>query len=70
MTIGLIASTPTTPLLIGGLLSPLQVILMLVFLCSSGFIFTVIKDQLPLTRAIGVSGGLYAFCVAMTFIMV
>lgn len=69
MTAGLLASTSITPLLIGGLLSPLQVILMLVFLCSTGFIFTVIKDQLPLTRALGVSGGLYAFCVVMTFFL-
>lgn len=57
------------PLLLGGLISPLQALMMGLFLGSAGFIFSVIKDQVEPFKAIGVAGGLYIFSVALTLIL-
>lgn len=72
MIAGLLAPSMMTtpvPLLIGGMLSPLQVLLMTLFLLSSGFIFTVVKKEMSITSALGVSGGLWLISATMTFLM-
>lgn len=71
MIAGLLAPSMMTtpvPLFLGGMLSPLQVLLMVLFLLSSGFIFTVVREELSLTGALGVAGGLWAFCVLMVIL--
>lgn len=57
------------PLLLGVAISPLQIGLMVLFLLSSGFIFTVIQDEMSFTSAFGVAGGLWLFSSVMTFLM-
>ena len=61
--------TTPVPLFLGGLLSPLQILLMVLFLCSSGFIFTVVKKEMSITGALGVAGGLWLISSTMTFLM-
>lgn len=61
-------ATPV-PLLIGGLFSSLQVLLMALFLVSSGFIFSVVKKEMSITGALGVAGGLWLISSTMTFLM-
>ncbi|KZX46325.1 hypothetical protein [Haloarcula sp. K1] len=57
------------PLFLGGLLSPLQIFLMVLFLFSSGMIFTVVRKELSTTGAIGIAGGLWFVSFTMTFLM-
>lgn len=61
--------TTPVPLFLGGLLSPLQILLMVLFLFSSGFIFTVVKKEMSATGALGVAGGLWLISATMTFFM-
>jgi len=61
-------ATPVS-VLIGGLFSSLQVLLMALFLVSSGFIFTVAKKEMSITGALGVASGLWLISATMTFLM-
>lgn len=64
-----LASTALTPLILGGIISPLQLGLMVLFLFTSTGIFVVVRDELEFTKALGVAGGVYLFTVIWTYLL-
>jgi hypothetical protein len=66
----ILATVSATPLIIGGLLGPIHIGLMVLFLISSAFMFTILSQNLDTTRALGVSSGLYVFCVSLSIFII
>lgn len=69
MTAELLVETSTLPLLLGGLLSPIQLGLIALFLCSSVLVFVAVSKEQSLGRSIGVSGGIFLISASMVYFM-